>query len=114
VCHITTDGIRLRPVLKEESRFDGPTPQFYTPALEIVNQDDELRAVKALTEQPYFKSVAAAVKNRRTVADVTSLYKTDTGDEMKTHWYIPVLTTAATTAVLCVIVLMVRYHSSGI
>jgi hypothetical protein len=102
-CHVSTDQVQLRPVLRVESRFNSPTQSLYTPSVQLLNPEEELQAVKRFINTSYFTKVAASPGVRLSLADVTARYgigaTADPGTR-GTPWCLAVLTSVVTTSCL--------------
>jgi hypothetical protein len=45
-CHVSTDRVQLRPVLRMECRFNNPTQLLYTPNFQLLSPEGELQVVR--------------------------------------------------------------------
>jgi hypothetical protein len=102
-CHVSTDQFQLRPVLREQSRFNTPTQLLYTPSFQLLNSEGELQAVRRFINTSYFANIATRPGTHLSLADVTARYgfaaTADPGTR-GTHWCLAVLTSVVTTSCL--------------
>jgi hypothetical protein len=99
-CHVSTDQLQLRPVLREQSIFNSPTQLLYT---QLLNPEEELQAVKWFINTSYFTKVAASPGVHLSLADVTARYgigETADPGTRGTPWCLAVLTSVVTTSCL--------------
>jgi hypothetical protein len=73
-CHVATDRLQLRSVLRVESRFNSPTQLLYTPNFQLLSPKGELQAVRRFLNTCYFINVATSSGTRLSPADVTARY----------------------------------------
>jgi hypothetical protein len=106
-CHISADGVHLRPVLRAETRFEGPTAQLFIPQLPSLHEQPALGAVQQLVQTPFFRMLSG---DTRSPIPWTALSETvaQLGHSTPTPWYVTVLTAAATSLAVCVL-----YHLCG-
>ena len=108
-CHVSMEGIRLRPTLKKESQFNGPATHIYMPAISVVHSGEELQAVREMSRTPYFRALAVTAELRRSLEEVASLYwvsQHGVTTSMQASWYLPILVSAATTLALWTAILL--------
>jgi hypothetical protein len=102
-CHISTDRVQLRPVLRVEFRFNSPTQLLYTPNFQLLSPEGELHAVRRFLNTSYFTNGATSSGTRLSLADVTARYKVGTTADPGTRgtpWCIAVLMSVITTSCL--------------
>jgi hypothetical protein len=70
-CHLSTDGVQLRPVLRVESRFAEAAPPLFAPAVPLLHQEQELQAIRQFINSSYFGSLATCLIPRPNLVDIT-------------------------------------------
>jgi hypothetical protein len=111
-CHVSTDRVQLRPVLRAESWFNGPTQLLYTPSFQLLSSDGELQAVKKFINTSYFSAVAASPGVRLSLADDTARFgiSATAGPHPKgTSWGVAALTSVVTTMCLLTAYRLIGY-----
>src|SRR5215510_3001659 len=107
-CHVTTEGIRLRPVLNQESYFAVPSPLLYAPELPVVNSGEELQAVREMARTPYFQSLDVVAEPHRSFEEYASLYRTSLHGGTVVPvvgWWVTVVVLGTTSLVLFTVLL---------
>jgi hypothetical protein len=102
-CHVSTDRVQLRPVLRAESRFNSPTQLLYTPSFQLLTPDGKLPAVRRYLNTSYFSGVAASPGLRLSLADVTARYGIGATADPRprgTSWGVAALISVITTSCL--------------
>jgi hypothetical protein len=102
-CHVSTNRIHLRPVLRAESRFNSPTQLLYTPSFQLLSPDGELPAVRRFLNTTYISGATTSPGLRLSLADVTARYgigATADPRPTETTWDVAGLTSVITTSYL--------------
>jgi hypothetical protein len=74
-CHVTTDGLHLRPVFHARNSLKGHIPQMYLPKVQLLATDSELETVRRFTKSHFFENVGPQTRTQPLMADLTAVYQ---------------------------------------
>jgi hypothetical protein len=104
-CHVSVDGVQLRPVLRAESRFEGPRVQLFVPQLPGLRERTDFKAIRGFVRTPFFRALSddnsAPIPwdNWRALMDTAS--RLDHGTP--SAWYHTIWVSAATALGVCLL-----------
>jgi hypothetical protein len=104
-CHVSMEGFHLRPVLRAETRFEGPKMQIFVPQLPHRQDRNALAAVHQFVGAPFFQDLPHESRSPVTWEHWSSLSETVSRLEhaTPTSWYVTVLMSAASAFAVCLL-----------
>ncbi len=105
-CHVTTEGLHLRPVFRSRSSLTVQLPQVYLPKLRVLASSSELEAVRRFTDSSFFENINSQARTPTSMADLTTRYTPkNKGHSLWTTWLLPSISASAT--ILCVYIMYI-------
>jgi hypothetical protein len=97
LCHVSIDGLHLRPMFHAHTNFRGHVPQLNMPNFRVLASSSELETVRQFSDTHFFDDVGHQEQTQPSMADLTALYQTGR-EECSTwlEWFFPSMSALVT------------------
>jgi len=112
-CHVSTEGLHLRPVFRSRTSLTVQPPQIYLPKLQILASSSEMEVVQQFVDSSFFEGIDSPARTPTSMADLTARYKMkNEGRSRWTTWLLPCISASATVVCLYILyIILTPFHA---